>query len=289
MHEATSGLALVGGFDVASETLKVFERLGNCPQFDIVCPNETVQRHLEFFALLKGLPMSQVKHIAQSIAIAVGLGTPSVYHRQASQLSGGMRRRLSIAISLIGAPSVLLLDEPTTGTCKLFSRFLAWSLCRLLNFCLLGLDPSTRNSIWTLINSFATQERAIIITTHMMLEADTLCNRIAIMARGRVKVVGTQQTLKDRFGSGYLLQLNLIKRTPETQEKALEFVRKNIHEGAVLQNRQAKTLHVALPRDVVLAEAFSVLYSPEMATEGCVNQFLLSQSSLEDVFIALGD
>jgi ABC-type multidrug transport system ATPase subunit len=114
-HDATSGLALIAGYDVSSETISVFERLGNCPQFDIVCPTETVQRHLEFFALLKGLPMKQVKHIAQSIAIAVGLGTPAVYHRAASELSGGMRRRLSIAISLIGAPAVLLLDEPTTG------------------------------------------------------------------------------------------------------------------------------------------------------------------------------
>ena len=251
---------------MSSETLKVFERLGNCPQFDIVCKSETVQRHLEFFALLKGLPMAKVKHIAQSIAISVGLGTPSVYHREAGRLSGGMRRRLSIAISLIGAPAVLLLDEPTTG-----------------------LDPATRSSIWDLINSFSTSDRAVIITTHMMLEADTLCSRIAIMAHGRLKVVATQQRLKDRFGSGYLLQLNLIKSTPEVQEKALEFVRSRIHKDAELQNRQAKTLHIALPRDVNLSDVFGVLYSQEMVTEGCVNQFLLQQSSLEDVFLALGD
>lgn len=115
-HDATDGLALVAGYNVFTQTMSVFESLGNCPQFDIICPTETVQRHLEYFALLKGLPMSQVRHIAQSIAIAVGLGAPTVYHRQAARLSGGMRRRLSIAISLIGAPSVLLLDEPTTGT-----------------------------------------------------------------------------------------------------------------------------------------------------------------------------
>jgi ABC-type multidrug transport system ATPase subunit len=121
-----------------------------------------------------------------------------------------------------------------------------------------------------------------------MLEADVLCNRIAIMSQGRLKVVGTQQTLKNRFGSGYLLQLNLTKSTPENQAKALDFVRTKIHQDAVLQNRQAKTIRVALPRDINLAEVFRVLYSKEIATEGCVNQFLLSQSSLEDVFIALG-
>jgi ABC-type multidrug transport system ATPase subunit len=84
-----------------------------------------------------------------------------------------MRRRLSIAISLLGSPNVLLLDEPTTG-----------------------LDPSTRNEIWSLISSFASPERAVIITTHMMIEADTLCSRIAIVAKGNLKVIGSQQHLK---------------------------------------------------------------------------------------------
>ena len=108
------------------------------------------------------------------------------------------------------------------------------------------------------------------------------------MSQGRLKVIGTQQALKDRFGSGYLLQLNLTKSTQENQEKALSFVRHAIHPDALLQTRQAKTLRIALPRDVNLAEVFHVLYSKEISTEGCVNQFLLSQSSLEDVFIALG-
>lgn len=109
-HEATSGIALVAGFDVSCEQLQVFERLGTCPQFDIVFRGLSVQRHLEFFAMLKGLPNNKVKEIALSIAKAVGLGAPDVYRRNAGALSGGMRRRLSIAISLVGAPSVLLLD-----------------------------------------------------------------------------------------------------------------------------------------------------------------------------------
>lgn len=137
-HKATSGVALVAGYDVSCEQLNVFERLGNCAQFDVIWRGQSVQTHLEFFARLKGLPKRQVQDIALSIAKAVGLGAPEVYRRSAGALSGGMRRRLSIAMSLIGAPSVLLLDEPSTG-----------------------LDPSTRNSIWGLVSSFATDERAI--------------------------------------------------------------------------------------------------------------------------------
>lgn len=122
----------------------------------------------------------------------------------------------------------------------------------------------------------------------MMLEADTLCNRIAIMSKGRLKVIGTQQALKDRFGSGYLLQLNLIRSSVAHQEKAFAFVRSRLHKDAVLQNRHAKTLRIALPREICLADVFRVLYGEDTVNEGGINQFLLSQSSLEDVFIAIG-
>ena len=264
-HDPTDGIGLVAGFDCATERIQVFERLGNCPQFDVIWDNRTVQNHLEFFARLKGLPAKQISSISRSIATAVGLGSDAFYHRNAGALSGGMRRRLSIAMALIGSPAVVILDEPTTG-----------------------LDPSTRSSIWALVNSFATQERSMIITTHMMIEADTLCNRIAIISRGKLKVVGTQQHLKDEFGLGYLLQLNLIKSTLANQENAMAFVRDRLHPGAVLGTKQAKTLHLHLPRDLDLQNAFQVLYSPEVSSEGGINQFLLSQSSLEDVFVSLG-
>lgn len=114
-HEPTGGIALVAGYDISSERTAVFERLGNCPQFDVIWRGSSVQRHIELFARLKGLPNAQVKAVSQAIAEAVGLGAPEVYTRAAGQLSGGMRRRLSIAISLVGAPDVVLLDEPSTG------------------------------------------------------------------------------------------------------------------------------------------------------------------------------
>ena len=129
----------------------------------------------------------------------------------------------------------------------------------------------------------------MIITTHMMIEADTLCNRIAIVAHGKLVVVSTQQHLKNKFGDGYVLQLNLVHSSPEYQERAMDFVRKRLHPDARLGIRQAKTLHVNLPRGVSLEKVFKALYSQERTTEGGINQFLLSQSSLEDVFIALGD
>ena len=129
----------------------------------------------------------------------------------------------------------------------------------------------------------------MIITTHMMIEADTLCDRIAIIADGKLVVVGTQQHLKDKFGDGYVLQLNLVHNSPEHLERAMTFVRRRLHPEARLTGRQVKTLHFNLPRTVNLESLFKGLYSEERITEGCINQFLLSQASLEDVFITLGD
>lgn len=123
----------------------------------------------------------------------------------------------------------------------------------------------------------------------MMIEADTLCNRIAIVAEGKLKVVATQQHLKDKYGSGYVLQLNLVRSTQAHLEMAMAFVRKHISEEAKLDSKQAKTLQISLPRGTSIQKVFTALYSPESASEGGINQFLLQQSSLEEVFIALGE
>lgn len=107
-HESTSGTALVAGHDTSCEKIQVFESLGNCPQFDVVWPSLSVGEHLEFFARLKGFTPKEALSASQSMAKAVGLGSTEVYNRRASDLSGGMRRRLSIAIALLGAPGYVI-------------------------------------------------------------------------------------------------------------------------------------------------------------------------------------
>ena len=106
---------------------------------------------------------------------------------KAKELSGGMRRRLSIAISLVGNPMVVFLDEPSTG-----------------------LDPENRRQLWDLLASVR-GKRTILMTTHSMEEADVLCSRIGIINEGVLRCVGSQLRLKGNYGGGYRLFLNCYK------------------------------------------------------------------------------
>ena len=102
-----------------------------------------------------------------------------------SAMSGGMKRRLSIAIALLGNPKILLLDEPTTG-----------------------LDPKNRREIWSVIKKMR-QGRVLIMTTHAMDEAEALSDRIVVLAKGKVKYDGTPLAFKNRFGDGYRITVSL--------------------------------------------------------------------------------
>jgi ABC-type multidrug transport system ATPase subunit len=102
-----------------------------------------------------------------------------------------MRRRLSIAMSVVGNPPIIFMDEPTTG-----------------------LDPDNKNHVWSIIQSLKSPSRLILMTTHSMEEAEALCSRIGIMARGELQCIGTSSHLKKKYGKGYTLTINLLKYSP---------------------------------------------------------------------------
>jgi len=169
-----------------------------------------------------------------------------------------MKRRLSVAISTIGDPKILFLDEPTTG-----------------------MDPVNRRHVWTFLEKFK-KNRAIILTTHSMEEADILGDSVAIMALGQLRAFGSATHLKGKFGAGY--RISLVSDEAKTQE-----VQRKITEkipGVQLEDDSAGALVYKIPPESMVHVA-DVVRELEMKTFDGVREWGISQSTLEEVFLKI--
>uniref|UniRef100_A0A7N6B5M8 ABC transporter domain-containing protein n=1 Tax=Anabas testudineus TaxID=64144 RepID=A0A7N6B5M8_ANATE len=180
----TSGTAYILGKDIRTELSTIRQNLGVCPQHNVLFSMLTVEEHIWFYACLKGLPEEKVKAEMEQIVNDVGL--PHKRQSRTSTLSGGMQRKLSVALAFVGGSKVVILDEPTAGV-----------------------DPYARRGIWDLLLKYR-QGRTIILSTHHMDEADILGDRIAIISHGKLCCVGSSLFLKTQLGTGYYL--TLVKR-----------------------------------------------------------------------------
>ncbi|KAH0628410.1 hypothetical protein JD844_009534 [Phrynosoma platyrhinos] len=177
----TSGTAFILGKDIRTELNTIRQNLGVCPQHNVLFDELTVEEHIWFYARLKGLSENLVKEEMEQMAIDVGL--PHKLKSKTSKLSGGMQRKLSVALAFVGGSKVVILDEPTAGV-----------------------DPYSRRGIWELLLKYR-QGRTIILSTHHMDEADILGDRIAIISHGKLCCVGSSLFLKNQLGTGYYLTL----------------------------------------------------------------------------------
>lgn len=170
----TAGKAYILGHDVEKEPYVVRKSIGLVPQ-ELTADDELTGFYNVYVqARLYGYPEGEAKRRAEEALKIVELWDSA--HRKASTYSGGMRRRLEIAMSLVNDPQVLFLDEPT-----------------------LGLDVQTRRVIWELILGFRKEGRAMILTTHYMEEAESLADRVGIIDRGEIRLEGTPDELKARL------------------------------------------------------------------------------------------
>ncbi|RLN46989.1 hypothetical protein BBJ29_006669 [Phytophthora kernoviae] len=183
----TSGTGTLGGFDILGEQLEVRRLIGYCPQFDALFELMTVREHLELFARIKGVARADLESVVKALMHQMNLD--DFENKLAGTLSGGNKRKLSVAIALIGSPPIVFLDEPSTG-----------------------MDPVSRRFMWNVIAAISTQrkESTIILTTHSMEECEALCTRVGIMVGGRLRCLGSVQHLKNRFGDGLMLELKLL-------------------------------------------------------------------------------
>jgi ABC-2 type transport system ATP-binding protein len=171
----SAGRASVAGLDVVSDAARVRERIGLAGQYATVDGLLTARRNLEMVGRLYHLPRAHARERAAQLLEQLGLSDAA--DRLVRTFSGGMRRRLDLAASLVGEPPVLFLDEPTTG-----------------------LDPQGRNDLWALLRDLVDQGTTLVLTTQYLEEADRLADTIVVLDRGRIAASGQPAELKARVG-----------------------------------------------------------------------------------------
>ncbi|KAH7855874.1 hypothetical protein Vadar_029947 [Vaccinium darrowii] len=180
----SDGNAFIYGKDISSNPKAAHRHIGYCPQFDALLEFLTVREHLELYGRIKGVPQYQLKDVVMEKILEFDL----LKHvdKPSFALSGGNKRKLSVAIAMIGDPPIVILDEPSTG-----------------------MDPIAKRFMWEVISRLSTRrgKSAVILTTHSMNEAQALCTRIGIMVGGRLRCIGSPQHLKTRFGNHLELEI----------------------------------------------------------------------------------
>ena len=249
-----SGDVKVFGHDVVREADAVRQRVSLTGQFASVDDELSGIENLVLVARLLGYSWRAAKERAEHLIAAFGLADAS--KRQVKQYSGGMRRRLDIAASIIVSPDLLFLDEPTTG-----------------------LDPRSRRYIWDVIRALRAAGTTVLLTTQYLEEADELADRIVIIDHGTIIADGTPGQLKSSVGSGVLrIRLNHAEQRPQAEH----IVRETLGIATKLEaNPTALTAQVSEPERL----AITLTALSEAAIE--LAEFSLDQPSLDDVFLAL--
>ncbi|PHT47857.1 ABC transporter A family member 7 [Capsicum baccatum] len=252
----SSGTAYAHGMDIRTDMDMIYSNMGVCPQHDLLWEKLTGREHLLFYGRLKNLKGAVLTQAVEESLKSVNLFHGGVADKQSGKYSGGMKRRLSVAISLIGDPKVVYMDEPSTG-----------------------LDPASRNNLWNVVKR-AKQDRAIILTTHSMEEAEHLCDRLGIFVDGSLQCVGNPKELKARYGGSYVFTMT----TSSDNEEEVEHMVRRLSPNANRIYHISGTQKFELPKqEVRIADVFQAVEKAK--SRFTVYAWGLSDTTLEDVFI----
>ncbi|GAA1039120.1 daunorubicin resistance protein DrrA family ABC transporter ATP-binding protein [Virgisporangium ochraceum] len=246
-----AGSARIAGLDVVRDADLVRERIGPAGQFAAVDDFLTGRENLDMIGQLYGLRRREAVRRAAEIVDRIHLADAA--DRPVRTYSGGMRRRIDLAASLVGRPEVLFLDEPTTGV-----------------------DPASRQDIWRLVRELAADGTTVLLTTQYLDEADHLADRVAVIDHGRLRTEGTTADLKNRFGTS-VVELEVAAGQAPLALTALERL------GARRDPGRCRLVLPAPDGPVTLRQALQTLETAAVTPTDAV----LHRPTLDDVFLAL--
>jgi lipooligosaccharide transport system ATP-binding protein len=244
----TSGTLRIFGKDPARHGAEIRARLGVVPQADTLDLELTVRENLIIFARYFDLPWAEGRKRADELLEFVQLTERA--KDKVDELSGGMKRRLTIARALINEPDLLLLDEPTTG-----------------------LDPQARHLVWDRLYRLKQRGTTLVLTTHYMDEAEQLCDRLVVMDKGKIVAEGTPRELIDRYSTKEVLELRFLADEPPNIDDRLDGL---VERTEVLPDR---VLLYTSDGDAAVAALHRLGVRPESS--------LVRRGTLEDVFLRL--
>jgi ABC-2 type transport system ATP-binding protein len=244
------GKAAIRGFDLVKDSLKVRASIGFCPQETLLYDLLSVRENLAFSASLYSLSSKKFKERVEFSSKVLGVG--EFLNRKVQQLSGGMKRRANLAASVIHDPPIVILDEPTVG-----------------------FDPNVKREFWELINNLKHHGKTVLLSTHDMYEADEICDRVAIMDRGKIVALDKPHVLKKTIGGESAIHI----RVKDSQTKKTLTVLKE-YKTAVTDNE----IRVSAKNPwEIMTEVSNKLVSQGILTE----KIEIVEPTLEDVFIKL--
>ncbi|MFC0504020.1 ABC transporter ATP-binding protein [Micromonospora costi] len=244
----SAGELRILGMDPVRDGPAIRARLGVCPQLDNLDPELTVRENLTTYARYFGIPRRVARERAAELLDFVQLAERA--DSKVEPLSGGMKRRLTIARALVNEPEIVLLDEPTTG-----------------------LDPQARHLVWERLFRLKQQGVTLVLTTHYMDEAEQLCDRLVVMDGGRIVAEGSPRALIERYSTREVVELRFAAESQEAFAGKLDGLGERVE---VLPDRVL--LYVA-DGDAAVAEVQGLGLTPA--------NVLVRRSSLEDVFLHL--
>jgi ABC-2 type transport system ATP-binding protein len=252
LTRADAGRARVAGFDIARDRHQVRRRISLTGQFAAVDELQTGEENLRMMARLSGLPGREARRRAGELLEQFDLGDAG--RRTVATYSGGMRRRLDLAASLVGRPEVIFLDEPTTG-----------------------LDPRSRQAMWQVITGLAGSGVSVFLTTQYLEEADRLADRIAVLDGGGLVAEGTSSELKKQIAE-QRLDLTLADAA------AFADAARILGDRAVHSDPDSLEIGVATDGSAGHVRALLDEIDPQRRA---VETFVVHTATLDDVFLAL--
>lgn len=253
----THGTTLVQDTRLDKVFAKGTQLVGYCPQADALDDLLSPKEHLMIYCMMRGIPKNEIQEVVEEALSRFQLSAHADY--KVGTLSRGTRRKVCTAISMLGNPQIVLLDEPTSG-----------------------MDPVTRRLVWSNVSEAIREKRSVLLTSHSMAECDLLCSRLAIMVNGQLCCIGSPQYLKHKFGAGFTVTIRMAENVQDWKQTIKYLI--THFPTASLKAQHFNIVEFSLPsKQTSLSSVFKFL--EKNSSELSILDFSVSQTTLDQVFV----